>query len=152
MANLDQIQTIIIVMMENRSFDHMLGYLSLPPVNRTDVDGQSRDPAWLTRFINYDKGQSLQPFLSTNPYSLPKDFDPPHERSYVAQHMGKLQNGQYPMNGFPSAIPGSVSADPEVRRLVMAYFGAREAPINDFFAKNFTICDHWFCSLPAGTQ
>ena len=29
MATLDQIDTIVIVMMENRSFDHMLGYLSL---------------------------------------------------------------------------------------------------------------------------
>ena len=26
---LDQIKTIVVVMMENRSFDHMLGYLAL---------------------------------------------------------------------------------------------------------------------------
>jgi phospholipase C len=139
-------------MMENRSFDHMLGYLSLPPFNRNDVDGQSNDTAWLARFTNIDKDQPLQPFLSTNPYSLPNKFDPPHERPYVAQHLGTLQNGQYPMTGFPSAIPDSVSADPTVRRLVMSYFGAQQAPTNDFFAKNFTICDRWFCSLPAGTQ
>jgi len=126
--------------------------LSLPPFSRTDVDGQSLDPAWLARFTNIDKGQSLQPFLSDDPYSLPGKFDPPHERPYVAQHLGAPQNGQYPMNGFPSAIPDTVSADPAVRRLVMSYFGAQQAPINDFFAKNFTICDRWFCSLPAGTQ
>lgn len=152
MPNLAQIQNIVVVMMENRSFDHMLGYLSLPPSNRADVDGQSADPAWLARFTNMDKGQPLQPFLSTDPYSLPNKFDPPHERQYVAQHLGKAQGGQYPMNGFPSAIPDSVSPDPAVRRLVMSYFGAQQAPINDFFAKNFTICDRWFCSLPAGTQ
>lgn len=29
MAGIDQIKTIVIVLMENRSFDHMLGYLSL---------------------------------------------------------------------------------------------------------------------------
>lgn len=152
MPNLDQIQNIVVVMMENRSLDHMLGYLSLPPSDRTDVDGQSTDPAWLARFINMDKGQPLQPFLSTNPYSLPDKFDPPHERPYVAQHLGILQNGLYPMNGFPSAIPDSVSADPAVRRLVMAYFAAQQAPTNDFFANYFMICDRWFCSLPAGTQ
>jgi len=152
MSNLDKIKTIVVVMMENRSFDHILGYLSLPPFNRADVDGQSTDPAWLARFTNTDKGQPLQPFLSTNPYTMPNEFDPPHERPYVAQHLGQLANGQYPMNGFPSAIPDSVSADPAVRRLVMSYFGAQQAPINDFFAKNFTICDRWFCSLPAGTQ
>lgn len=152
MANLDQIQTIVVVMMENRSFDHMLGYLSLPPLNRADVDGQSTDPTWLARFTNTDKGQAQQPFLSTNPYSLPNKFDPPHERPYVAQHLGKLQGSQFPMNGFPSAIPDSVSPDPAIRRLVMGYFGAQQVPTNDFFARNFTICDHWFCSLPAGTQ
>ena len=54
----------------------------------------------------------------------------------MAQHLGKLQNGQYPMSGFPSAIPDKVSSDPAVRRLVMSYFGAQQAPINDFFVKN----------------
>jgi phospholipase C len=38
-----QIDHIIVVMMENRSFDHMLGYLSLPHelggAGRTDIDG-----------------------------------------------------------------------------------------------------------------
>jgi phospholipase C len=152
MAKLDQIQTIVVVMMENRSFDHMLGYLSLPPFSRNDIDGQSTDPSWLARYANSDKGQPLQPFLSADPYSLPNEFDPPHERTYVAQHLGQLKNGQYSMNGFPGAIPDSVSADTAVRRLVMSYFGAQQAPINDFFARNFTICDRWFCSLPAGTQ
>jgi len=41
--DLSKINNIVIVMMENRSFDHMLGYLSLDPSNRTDVDGQSLD-------------------------------------------------------------------------------------------------------------
>ncbi len=152
MPNLDQINTIIIVMMENRSFDHLLGYLSLPPFNRTDVDGQSTDPAWLARFVNVDGNQSVQPFLSTNPYTLPPGFDPPHERPNVAAQLGPLQNGAYPMNSFVSAIPENVSADPEVRRLVMGYFGSDQAPITHFLASNFTVCDRWFCSLPAGTQ
>jgi phospholipase C len=34
----------------------------------------------------------------------------------------------------------------------MSYFGADQAPTTNFFAKNFTICDRWFCSIPAGTQ
>ena len=24
--------------------------------------------------------------------------------------------------------------------------------MNTFFARNFTICDHWFCAVPSGTQ
>ena len=41
--SLDHIAHIVVLMLENRSFDHMLGYLSLPPdkggKGRTDVDG-----------------------------------------------------------------------------------------------------------------
>jgi phospholipase C len=62
MAGIDDIKTVVIVLMENRSFDHMLGYLSLPPYNRTDVEGQSADPAWLAKFANPDGGRLFQPF------------------------------------------------------------------------------------------
>jgi phospholipase C len=150
--DLNQIKTIIIVMMENRSFDHILGYLSLPEGNRTDVEGLSNDPAWLNRFTNSDQGQAYQPFLNPNPHTMPADFDPPHERTNVAANLGALQNGAYPMNGFVSGIPSSTSTDPEVRKLVMSYFGAKQVPISDFFARNFAICDQWFSALPAGTQ
>jgi phospholipase C len=152
MADLSQIKNIVIVMMENRSFDHMLGYLSLAPFNRQDVDGQSLDPDWLKRFTNFDIGQAIQSFHSTNPHTMPDDFDPPHERSNIAAQIDPRQDDSFPLNGFVSAIPPTVSTDPAVRKLVMSYFGANEAPIYDFFAKNFTICDRWFCSLPAGTQ
>src|SRR3954447_26178183 len=37
-ANLKKIDHIVVLMMENRSFDHMLGYLSLE-AGRTDIDG-----------------------------------------------------------------------------------------------------------------
>ncbi len=38
MANLDKVEHIVVLMLENRSFDHMLGYLSLEG-GRSDVDG-----------------------------------------------------------------------------------------------------------------
>ena len=152
MANLDPIRNIIVVMMENRSFDHMLGYLSLPPFNRADVNGLSNDPNWLARFTNNDQGQAYRPFLNNNPLTMPDEFDPPHERLNVAGNLGPLQNGVYPMNGFAGSIPTSVSTNPEVRKLVMGYFGAGQVPMNHFFSENFAICDQWFSSLPAGTQ
>ena len=34
----------------------------------------------------------------------------------------------------------------------MGYFTGTQAPVTDFFARNFAIYDHWFSSLPAGTQ
>ncbi len=152
MADLNSIKTIVIVMMENRSFDHMLGYLSLAPFNRKEVDGQSLDPEWLQKFTNFDSGQAIRPFHSTDPHTMPNAFDPPHERSNIAAQIDPRQDDSFPLTGFVSAIPPKVSTSPEIRKLVMSYFGADEAPMNDFFANNFTICDRWFCSLPAGTQ
>ena len=42
-ANLEKVDHIVVLVLENRSFDHMLGYLSLPPEQggkgRRDVDG-----------------------------------------------------------------------------------------------------------------
>jgi phospholipase C len=56
------------------------------------------------------------------------------------------------MDGFVSAIPVEVSSSPENRGLVMSYYGATQAPMTDFLANNFAICDRWFSSLPSGTQ
>src|SRR5260221_649370 len=100
MPDLERIKTIVVVMMENRSFNHMLGYRSLPPL-KADVDGQRDDADWLKQFTNVDlDGQEVQPFHYNDPYSLPDDFDPPHQRSDVAKHLGELKDGKYLMNGF----------------------------------------------------
>lgn len=150
--DLGKIRNIVVVMAENRSFDHMLGYLSLPPSNRIDVDGLRAEEDWRARFTNLDQGQAYTPFLGEDPYMMPHNFDPPHERPNVAGNLGPLQDNTYAMNGFVSSIPVSVSGDPVVRRLVMSYFNYTQAPMNDFFSQNYAICDRWFSSLPAGTQ
>ena len=151
-TDLSKIKNIVVVMAENRSFDHMLGYLSLPPSNRNDVDGLRVEQDWLARFTNYDKGKAYHPIPGEDPYTMPNDFDPPHERPNVADNLGPLQDTTYAMNGFVRSIPASVSEDPAVRRLVMSYFSPAQAPMNDFFSRHYAICDRWFSSLPAGTQ
>lgn len=152
MASIDDIKHVVIVLMENRSFDHMLGYLSLPPFSRPDVDGQSLNADWLNKAQNPDGGQNFQPFHNSNAFYLPPGFDPPHQRENVAAHLGSFNDGVYAMNGFVGAIPQNVSNNPDHRKLVMSYFGAEEVPMNHFLASNFTICDRWFCAVPSGTQ
>ncbi|MGH7057917.1 MAG: alkaline phosphatase family protein, partial [Acetobacteraceae bacterium] len=119
---------------------------------RTDVEGVRADPGWIARFTNADGGQSYPPYRSDNPYTMPDKFDPPHEWANAADNLGPPAGGAYPMNGFVSSIPANISADPAVRKLTMSYFLAADAPVSEFFAENFTICDRWFSSLPAGTQ
>lgn len=152
--DLNLVKTIVIVMMENRSFDNLLGYLSLPPNSRHDVEGLRADPAWQNQVASLYQNNKYPPFLLTDPYD-DIDADPPHERAPIALQMGKPVNGVCPMNGFVANYANAPGAKPPVpgsQPPVMGYFTADQAPVTDFFAQHFAICDHWFSAVPAGTQ
>lgn len=152
--DIDQIKTIVVVMMENRSFDHFLGYLSLPPYNWPSVDGIRTDQDWIAKASSSYNGSTFPPFLLTDPYHA-IDADPPHEREQIATQMGPAVNGVFPMNGFVTnyaTAKGAKPVGPGSQPPVMGYFTPDQIPVIDFFAQNFAICDHWFSSLPAGTQ
>ncbi|HLY73050.1 MAG TPA: alkaline phosphatase family protein [Planctomycetota bacterium] len=145
-----QIKTLVIVMMENRSFDHLLGYLSLPPFSRADVEGLKADPAWNQAVANEWNGQKYAPFHLTD---LAVTADPPHERAPIAMQLGAAGTGDYPLNGFVANFATVENAiDPQHPPAVMGYYTPAEVPITHFFAQNYGICDHWFSTLPASTQ
>lgn len=148
-GRLATIEHIVVVMMENRSFDHMLGYLNLPPwnANRPAVDGVSLDPAWIQRFTNFYEIRSFAPHDFTDR----QIDDPPHDRPTIAAQLGTSLGAQGPMTGF---VASYAQRKPRPRRLshVMGYYTAPDVPVFDFFARNFTVCDRWFSALPAGTQ
>jgi phospholipase C len=147
---LSLIKTIVIVMMENRSFDHLLGYLSLPPFNRPNVEGLQN----MAEIVSEYNGHNYRPFLLTDPYTL-IEADPPHEREDMAIQIGENENGTYRMDGFVKNYANALGAPPitpDSKPPVMGYYGHVQVPVTHFFAENFAICDHWFCSLPAGTQ
>ena len=143
-SSLDSIETIVVVVMENRSFDHMLGYLSLNAFGgRNDVDGLKDDPGWLASVSNLNPfdGHRYQP----SPLTYMQTPDQPHERVNIAQQLGRRgSNDAFAMDGFVASAGGNAQ--------VMQYYTPREIPITDFFARNFAICDRWFAPLPAGTQ
>jgi phospholipase C len=149
---LGDIDTIVIVILENRSFDHTLGYLSLQAANPPmPLEGLRDDAAWRDRFVN---------FYQATPYPLHRlgaDVqtidDPPHEQATIA-----MQIGTPPRPGSPDQMGGFVVSymtrqpAPADRSLVMGYYDGESVPIFDFFARNFVVCDHWFSALPTGTQ
>ena len=159
MANPKDIETIIVVMMENRSFDHMLGYLSLPDYGRDEVDGlrtegNPLDPVWPPQFVLPGPHTPFRMPDARKP--VPNKMDPPHERPNIATQLGPLQTGPngttYPMKGFVQSFPGKMPVGTENKAVVMGYFTGEDLPTTHFFAENFLICDHWFSPLPAGTQ
>jgi len=143
------VEHLVVVMMENRSFDHMCGYLNLPPWNamRPAVDGVSLDPAWIARYTNMLDGRQFPPYAFTER----RIDDPPHTRPTSAMQLGTSAGAAGPMTGFVASY-AQRKQRPRSLSHVMGYYTAPELPIFDFFARNFTVCDRWFSPLPAGTQ
>ena len=144
---LDRLDTIAVLMLENRSFDHLLGALSLPGGPWPDVDGLRADPAFLERFSN--SGVAPLPWGS-RPFARSHDL-PPHEREAVALQMANV-SGLGPMTGFVEAYRRQAGAHDGLLDEPMVWLGPAEAPVTHFLAARHAVCDRWFSSLPASTQ
>jgi phospholipase C len=148
----ERISTVVLVMMENRSFDHMLGHLSLQGLV-PEVDGLLPD---FSQYENRYEGGVYRPF-EIPPGALP--FDLPHEYRQVATQLAFSQiRDDYDMTGFVKAYmelttaDGNSNSEPITQAIPMGYFPSRAVPITSFLAKNFRVCDRWHCSLPTSTQ
>jgi phospholipase C len=152
---LNDIETIVVVVMENRSFDHLCGYLSLASTpSPLSVKGLRDDPAWRAPLANMFGGESY-PIHRLAPATQQID-DPDHTQKSIAMQIATPPGGGAPrqMGGFvQSYVTYAPQGKPPANRsLVMGYYDAAAAPMVDFFARHFAICDHWFASLPLGTQ
>ncbi len=143
MADVNSVDTIVVVIMENRSFDHLLGYLNLPGPDRIALEGLEGNQDWLRRYANPGPPDNFM--YQATPLRELHVPDPPHERTNIGVQLGRPDdNLVFPMKGFITSAGGNSQ--------VMQYYSADTVPITDFFAHNFAVCDHWFAPLPAGTQ
>jgi len=133
--NLDKIDHIVVLMMENRSFDHMLGYLTVNGNN--DIDGITGNES------------NINPITQSPVKQEPlKDktfrFSPHHEHQHVLDQMA---DGT--MQGFLSNF---MERFPEINPLFgMGYYNDEKLKVYDFLAEEFTVCNKWFCSHPGPT-
>ena len=167
----EQIQHFVLVMMENRSFDHYLGALNFPPENRIDVEGfLGRD----SQPINRHAGD-LPPDTGAPPWPLDgvrlEFFDPPHEAPEVRQqwnqgqmdgfvsayetfHTRTVANLSAPVNVSP-LLGTSAPAPPNLRqmaRVVMGYYTRKTLPVLYKLADEFAVFDHWHSSFLGSTH
>ena len=126
--------------MENRSFNHMLGYLRLPKYGgNINVEGVQDDQAWLNAVANQWDGKSYQPGPLLEP-RIPI-------RHTARKHSDATRPGR--RERFSAR---RVYCECRRRLERNALSDAGQATNPDFFAHNFRICDHWFSPLPASTQ
>jgi phospholipase C len=138
-ANLAKVDHVVVLMLENRSFDHMLGYLSLTG-RRPEIDGLRPGLA------NQYQGRSY-PVRHLGATAL--GMDPDHSASAIDQ---QIAGGD--MSGFVASAAATLAGrgdgdgDPGC---VMGYYDATDVPVYDHLAEQFAVCDRWFASVPGST-
>jgi phospholipase C len=143
-----KVDTIVVVMMENRSFDNVLGYLRHPEFgNRTDVDGieDLANPDYVN--VNSD-GEGKSPFWMADGRffsDLPHGADEVHKQLKFAPLARR-----HLMTGFVEAFEEefhSKVADPPV----MGLLRPADLPTTSVLADHYTVCDRWFACVPTST-
>jgi phospholipase C len=151
-ARLQSVDHIVVLMLENRSFDHMLGYLSLPAelggAGRGDVDGL-RGPA--VNVNHYDGSSYVIHHLDRTRLSGETE-DPDHSGDSVDEQLGTECGGFVANYARISAARANkaASADPDPG-LVMGYYDAQDLPVYDHLASQYCVVDRWFSSVPGAT-
>lgn len=139
------IKHLIVLMMENRSFDHMLGFMKSATYGVDGLDGteSNRDSTGEPTRVNKDAQ-----------YSGDLSIDPSHDFEDVVEQMfGKrtLSVGQPPsMSGFVQNYERFVH-DRENASLIMNCFAPARLPVLTALARSYGVCDRWFCSVPGPT-
>jgi phospholipase C len=153
LERLHSVKHIVVLMMENRSFDQMLGFLQGEGLDvdglgsampNPDAAGNQYDP------FEWGPGETMPP---TPPGHKPKLLDPCHSPSCVHS---QLQNGN---TGFVRNFASTrkdeqgnpVELDPLYLKVPMGHFGGGHLPVYKHLAHNFCVCDAWHSSIPGDT-
>src|SRR5256885_11984837 len=128
---LAKVEHIVVLMLENRSFDHMLGYLSLEG-GRDDIDG-------LQAGMANDYGGRSYPIHHLDRTAFEPVEDPDHSGEATSvQIAGGAQDGI--VDTFP-AKPAQRGASDHDPGLVMGYYKAADVPVFDHPAAQLCVCD-----------
>ncbi|XP_002524007.2 non-specific phospholipase C4 [Ricinus communis] len=150
-ANEYPIKTVVVLVQENRSFDHMLGWLKTLNPEIDGVTGQESNP-----ISTSDLNSSLVFFRDQAAYVDP---DPGHSIQAIYEQVFGVEwteaalsseNAVSPkMNGFAQNAERTQQGMAET---VMNGFRPEAVPVYKELAMNFAVCDRWFASIPTSTQ
>jgi phospholipase C len=158
------IQHIVQLMLENRSFDHMLGLLY---AGRSGPNGQPFEGLLGSESNNDSSGQPVTVFpintSSPGAYFMP-GADP--GEGYANTNVQLFGTGKPPdpptatMAGFVTNFDAAITYDQRSGRSVesgttassiMGVFPPSALPVLSGLARGFAVCDHWYSSVPTET-
>ncbi|RUP31338.1 phosphoesterase [Jimgerdemannia flammicorona] len=158
----DRIKNIVMVMMENRSFDKMAGYFKYSP----DINGLTGKEYNL---VNTSDPNSAKIYATMDASYIDPD-DPNHGIDAVVEQIGihhpqitgypgsafgPFKQNQLTMSGFVQNMIKthniSTSDLPRIKHVINS-FNPADIPVTHALAQNFAIIDHWYASVPGSTQ
>ncbi|KAJ3117395.1 hypothetical protein HDU96_006920 [Phlyctochytrium bullatum] len=149
-AALGKIQNVVLLVLENRSFDNMLGWWAR---TRTGVDG------FPDKACNVLKATNTT--ICANDRAIYINKDPNHETIEVTEeHYGlgvdtltAAEKGLFPdMSGFIDVNAKTWNTtDPAIVRQAIDGYNPKNVPITVALAQEFAVFDRWFCSMPGPT-
>jgi phospholipase C len=140
----DPIEHVVVLMLENRSFDHMLG--ALPGIGALDMSKPPvlRDAHGTPFRVNDTPLDALSGF---GPHA---DFD--HEHPAVMRQLNIDTATDTPrMDGFLQSNDDYASFPAARLMQALAVFPDGGLPVLHTLAKQFLVCNNWFSSLPGPT-
>jgi len=185
-GSIKDIKHVVILMQENRSFDHYFGTMagvrgfadripsqSFPGARPTDPNTVFRQttvpPGSNTPLLKVGGDTFLSPFeLESNPPTvdgqttndITHNWGPQHlvwnngaMDQWVVQHLKNDGTAKFQINSGPLGLPEPSQSSVPIGITTMGYY--RETDHLDFYravAKNFTVCDGYFCSVIGPTD
>jgi phospholipase C len=140
-----EIKHIVVLMLENRSFDHLLGWLQSDDYKIDGLDGSQ---------LNRDS--TGEPVKATADASYSGDYDPDvaHDFLNVSE---QIFGTPTPAAGAPANMSGFVTSYGEVSgsvaksHRVMKCFDPKKVPVIATLAQQYALCTRWFSSVPGPT-
>jgi phospholipase C len=162
-----RIEHLVVLMLENRSFDHMLGFSGIPGIDgltgketNPDTGGQpvtvSNDAQHIGD-LEPDPGHELfdvnQQIFSAQ--AIPQHCNycactVPSVNEQVFSNTAGVPGLALPMQGFVKSFY-TVSGDVGRSHKVMKCFAPNGLQVLTWLAKHYAVCDRWFSSVPGPT-
>ncbi|MDT0448557.1 alkaline phosphatase family protein [Streptomyces hesseae] len=163
-ARLNQIDHIVVLMQENRSFDHMLGFLypdkktpsGKPFEGLTGEESNPGDSGPVTVF----KIDTSTPDAYFMPGADPREGYKPTNTQLFRTETPDTPTSVPTMDGFVDSFADALQFDPQHGREVypgtkpaniMGCFTPEALPVLSGLARGFAVCDQWYSSVPTMT-
>ncbi|KAF4385072.1 hypothetical protein F8388_018141 [Cannabis sativa] len=141
------IKTVVVLVMENRSFDHMLGWMKRLNPEINGVDGSE------SNLVTPSDPNSKRVFFQNQSHYV--DPDPGHSFQAIRQQIFGSDNESSteppPMNGFAQQA-FAMDNTTATAQAVMNGFDPDMVPVYKALVSEFAVFDRWFASVPSSTQ